>query len=79
MNLQEALKWADTFGAIQSDPPTGDAPALAPALRVLAARVREMNAALKAIPMPCPVCSYSTMHADSCVIGKAIYDENRRP
>ena len=28
MSIEEALKWADTFGSIQSDPPTGDGPAL---------------------------------------------------
>ena len=35
MTLEEALKWADVFGPIQSNPPDGDAPAL----MVLAAEV----------------------------------------
>ncbi len=34
------MKWADTFGPIQSDPPTGDAPALL----ALAAEVRRLRA-----------------------------------
>ena len=40
MNLTDALKWADTFGTIQSDPPTGDGPALL----ALAAEVRRLQA-----------------------------------
>lgn len=43
MTLDEALEWADTFGKIQSDPPTGDTPAL----MVLAAEVRRLNAELE--------------------------------
>jgi hypothetical protein len=43
MTLGEALKWADTFGPLQSDPPDGDAPAL----MVLAAEVRRLTGALK--------------------------------
>ena len=41
MTLDEALKWADTFGPLQSDPPDGDARAL----MVLAAEVRRMRQA----------------------------------
>ena len=39
MTLEQALQWADTFGAIQSSPPTGDAPALT----ALAAEVRRLQ------------------------------------
>lgn len=39
MTPNEALKWADTFGPMQSDPPSGDAPAL----MALAAEVRRMR------------------------------------
>lgn len=44
MTCDEALKWADVFGPIQSDPPTGDAPALL----TLAAEVRRLRSALAA-------------------------------
>jgi hypothetical protein len=40
MTLDESLKWADTFGPIQSNPPTGDGPAL----MTLAAEVRRFQA-----------------------------------
>lgn len=39
MTLEEALKWADNWGPLQSDPPNGDAPAL---LR-LAGEVRRLQ------------------------------------
>lgn len=39
MTLDEALKWADVFGPIQDDPPTGDGPAL----MVLAEEVRRLR------------------------------------
>jgi len=39
MNLDDALKWADVFGQMQSDPPDGNAPALL----VLAAEVRRLR------------------------------------
>ena len=39
MTSIEALKWADTFGLLQSDPPDGNAPAL----MTLAAEVRRMR------------------------------------
>jgi hypothetical protein len=39
MTLEQALQWADTFGAIQSSPPTGDAGALT----ALAAEVRRLQ------------------------------------
>jgi hypothetical protein len=40
--LKEALKWADNFGPIQSDPPSGDGPALV----ALAKEVRRLESAL---------------------------------
>lgn len=64
MNLQEALKEADALGRYVTSRQK--------ALLILAARFREMHAAINAIPWPCPVCAYSTMHAGFCVIGKAI-------
>ena len=42
MNIEEALQWADVFGKIQSDPPTGDAPALT----ALAEEVRKLRTAI---------------------------------
>lgn len=47
MTLEEALKWADTFGPLQSDPPDGDAPAL----MVLAEEVRRLRQQLDAAPV----------------------------
>lgn len=43
MTIDEALKWADTFGPLQSDPPDGDAQALL----ALAAGVREADAEIE--------------------------------
>lgn len=43
MDIEEALKWADVFGAMQSEPPDGDAHALL----ALAAEVRMLRAALE--------------------------------
>lgn len=40
---EEALKWADTFGPIQSDPPNGDGPAL----EALAKEVRKLRAEIE--------------------------------
>jgi len=45
MELDQALKWADTFGKYQSQPPTGDAPALT----TLAAEVRRLTSELGCI------------------------------
>lgn len=42
MNIEEALQWSDVFGKIQSDPPTGDAPALT----ALAEEVRKLRTAI---------------------------------
>ena len=39
MTLEEAMKWADTFGSLQCYPPDGDAPAL----MALAAEVRRLS------------------------------------
>ena len=47
MTLAEALKWADTFGPLQSDPPDGDAPAL----MALAAEVRRLRATMETAPV----------------------------
>lgn len=48
MTLIEALKWADTFGTYQSNPPTGDAPAL----QTLAAEVRRLEKKVEELKFP---------------------------
>lgn len=43
MDIEDALRWADTWGPVPSDPPSGDAQALI----ALAAEVRRLQTALK--------------------------------
>jgi hypothetical protein len=43
MTFYEALEWADNWGPLQTNPPSGDGPALL----ALAAEVRRLSAALR--------------------------------
>ena len=57
MTTEEALKWADTWGPIPSDPPDGDAPALL----ALAAEVRRLR---ELTPGDCRRCPNFVVLAD---------------
>lgn len=60
MNLTEALKWADTFGPIQSEPPGGDSPALV----TLAAAVRQWKDCAETLAEE--LSAFSTQHGCHC-------------